>query len=85
MKHYYNRHAEYIISEGKFRACESDMKKAEESPLKRGNEKRLKNLEKNMDKVSSFVDSFFPLSKKCTKNGIEVFTAVIVETFFIKY
>lgn len=58
MKTYYSKHAEYIISEGKFRACENDIKKAEESPLKKGNEKRLKNLEKNMDKRRHrFVDS----------------------------
>lgn len=51
MRHYYARHAEYIISEGKFRVSESDMKKAEDTPQKKGNDKRLKNLEKTMDKV----------------------------------
>lgn len=50
MKHYYNKHAEYIISEGKFRASESDQQKAKDSPLKKGNEKRLKNLEKTYEK-----------------------------------
>jgi hypothetical protein len=51
MKHYYTRHAEYIISEGKYRVSESDQQKLMDSPVKKGNEKRLKNIEKTVDKV----------------------------------
>lgn len=54
MKHYYIKHAEYIISEGKYRASESDHQKAVDSPLKKGNDKRLKNIEKTVDKVIFF-------------------------------
>lgn len=53
MKHYYIKHAEYIISEGKYRASESDHQKAVDTPLKKGNEKRLKNIEKTVDKVGT--------------------------------
>lgn len=58
MKHYYIKHAEYIISEGKYRASESDHQKAVDSPLKKGNEKRLKNIEKTVDKVGSNLHHF---------------------------
>ena len=52
MKHYYTKHAEYIISEGKYRASESDNQKVLDSPMKKGNEKKMKNIEKTVEKVS---------------------------------
>ena len=48
---YFTRHADNILSEGKFRASETEKKKFEDSPQKKTNEKRLKNLEKNLEKV----------------------------------
>ena len=66
MKHYYIKHAEYIISEGKSRASESDHQKAVDSPLKKENEKRLKNIEKTVDKVSPFMISYpYCIIAKC--------------------
>ncbi|XP_066935439.1 SLIT-ROBO Rho GTPase-activating protein 3-like [Clytia hemisphaerica] len=50
MKHYYTKHAEYIISEGKYRASESDHQKVLDSPMKKGNEKKMKNMEKTVEK-----------------------------------
>lgn len=51
MKSYFTKHADSINSEGKFRASESEKKKFEDSPQKKTNEKRLRNLEKTVDKV----------------------------------
>ena len=50
MRKYYMKQNDYTISKSKFDVSDDNMKKAEESPLKKGNEKRLKQLEKTLDK-----------------------------------
>ena len=49
MRKYYMKHNEYNVSKNKYDVSE-EKKKAEESPLKRGNEQKLKRLEKAMEK-----------------------------------
>jgi len=53
MRKYYMRHNDYTISKNKFDVTDDNMKKAEESPLKKGSEKRLKQLEKALEKKRS--------------------------------
>lgn len=50
IKTYYIKHSEFIFSESKFKASEIDKRKAEDQPQKKGNEKRIKHLEKSVEK-----------------------------------
>ena len=54
MRSYYMKLNDFVLSESKYRTSEENVKKAGEVPAKKGNEKRLKQLEKSMDKVSLF-------------------------------
>ena len=51
MKTYYTRQSEFVFAESKLRTSEMEKKKAEESPNKRGNEKKIRNIDKIKEKV----------------------------------
>jgi SLIT-ROBO Rho GTPase activating protein len=50
MRKYYMKHNEYNVSKNKYDVSDENKKKAEESPLKKGNERQLKKLEKTLEK-----------------------------------
>ena len=51
MKTYYLRHADFTLAEGKLRLSEKEKQKAEESPQKKGNDRKIRNIDKLKDKV----------------------------------